>query len=146
MPQQRGKGQAPANKRARVKNHGEPSEPGTFSSNSAPLLESVVYLSNSAALTQVDIPAIRNPAGAVFTVCYWSDVRKRSGLPHLQHQWSAKFFTPCIIRRHQHSNNFCFIEDNRLRRSCRELLFAITSSPFGNLGYPPLYNHIQGFH
>ena len=36
MPRRRGKGQALANKRARVENHVEPSEPGTFSSNSAP--------------------------------------------------------------------------------------------------------------
>ena len=58
MPRRRGKGQVPANKRARVENHVEPSEPGTFSRNSAPLSESVAFLSNSAALTQADIPAI----------------------------------------------------------------------------------------
>ena len=58
MPRRRGKGQAPANKRARVENHVEPSEPGTFSSNSAPLSESVAFSSDSAVLTQVDIPAI----------------------------------------------------------------------------------------
>ena len=36
MPRRRGKGQAPANKRARVENYVEPLEPGTFLSNSAP--------------------------------------------------------------------------------------------------------------
>ena len=48
----------PAKKRARVENHVELSEPGTFLSNSAPLSESVAVSSNSATLTQVDIPAI----------------------------------------------------------------------------------------
>ena len=58
MPRRRGKGQAPANKRTRAENHVEQSEPGTFSSNSAPLSESVAFSSNSAPLTQADIPAI----------------------------------------------------------------------------------------